>query len=203
MNAYDALGRDLHTALGRKIAHRARRKRIVKTSALSVTAAGILSAGALASGVLPGLDLDPTRWEILGRGEVDGKASYVNARERATGSESTFVEERDAGLDRYDAFLLHQKTMAAAGSTPDSGAVCTADQLTRAEIAALETVAALVSPGVSQEAGQGEVAAAVEPFGCSGRGYAGERARWVYARTEPIEALMPGARATARRLLGG
>jgi hypothetical protein len=190
VNAYEALGRDLHAAVGRRIAHRAHKRRVAGVSAVSAMLVGVLSTAALASGVLPGLDLDPTKWEVLGRGDVDGRASYVTARERQTGGESTFLEERDARMDRYDAFLLNRKVRNAAGLPLEAGAVCTASELTRVEVAALEALAA----------GQ-EVAAAVKPFGCSGVDYGAERASWVYAREEPIAMLMPGARQTARRLL--
>lgn len=191
MNAYEALGRDLHAAVGRRIARRAHKRRVAGVSTLSAVVVGVLSTAALASGVLPGLDLDPTRWEVLGRGEVDGRASYVTARERATGQESTFLEERDAGMDRYDAFLLNRKVLRAAGLPLEPGAVCTASELTAAEIAALEALAA-----------GGDATAAATSVGCSGAAYAAERAGWVYAREEPTEMLMPGARETARRVLG-
>ena len=191
MNAYEALGRDLHAALGRRIARRAHKRRMAGVSALSVALAGVLSTAALASGVLPGLDLDPTKWEILGRGEVDGRASYVNARERANGDESTFLEERDSGLDRYEAFLLNRKVQGASGLELEAGPVCTADELTRVEIVALQTLAR-----------GGDVAGALQPFACSGVAYGAERATWVYAGDEPVEMLMPGARETARRVVG-
>jgi hypothetical protein len=191
VNAYNALGRDLQAALGRRIARRQRRLRRAKATVLTVAVAGALSTAAVASDLVSGLELDPTKWEILGRGEVDGRASYVSARERQTGYESTFLEERDIGMDRYDAFLLNRRVRSAAGLLVEPGAVCTADELTRAEIAGLEAIAA-----------GGDAAAAVTPFDCSGVGYAAERARWVHARDEPVEMLMPGARETARRVLG-
>ncbi len=157
-------------------------------SALSAVTVGVLSTAALASGLLPGLDLDPTRWEILGRGEVDGRASYVIARDRQSGEESTFLEERDAGMDRYEAFLLNQRTRSAAGLPLEAGEACTAEELTSIEIAALEALAAGAN-----------VTEALSQFACSGVEYGGERALWVHRGDEPVEMLMPGAREAARR----
>jgi hypothetical protein len=187
VNAYKALGRDLQRAVGRQIARRAHRRRVATASALSVVAVGILSTAALASGVLPGLDLDPTKWEVLDRGEVDGQASYVIARDRQSGEESTFLEERDAGMDRYEAFLLNRRTRSAARLPLEAGPVCTAEELTRIEIAALEALAAGAS-----------VTEALRPFACSGVEYGAERALGVHEGTEPVEMLMPGARGAGR-----
>jgi len=202
MNAHEALGCDLRAAIGRRITRRAHKRRMVAVLSLSAAFVGVLSTAALASGMLPGFDLDPTKWEILGRGEVDGRASYINARERQTGNEATFLEERDAGMDRYDAFLLNRQVRSAAGLPLEAGAVCATAEVTRAEIVALETVAAVGPPGLPRDAATADVDAALKSFDCSGVGYAGERARWVYARDEPVAMLMPGARETARRVLG-
>ena len=73
-----------------------------------------------------------------------------------------------------------------------------ADELTRAEVVALETLAGIGPPGLAKDAGTARVDAATRAaFGdhpCQGLQYAGERARWVYAGEEPESMLMPGAR---------
>ena len=130
MNAFDLLGRDLHAALERKVATRRRLKRAARAGAVALAVATFSTTVAVASTGVSFGDLDPTKWTILGRGEVDGRASYVNARNNETGDEATFLEARDDGLDRYEAFTLHQRALAAAGSLPnEAGITCTADEL--------------------------------------------------------------------------
>ena len=199
MNAFDALGRDLHAAVERKVATRRRLRRAARAGAVALALTTFSTTVAVASTGVSFGDLDPTKWTILGRGEVDGRASYVKARNNETGDEATFLEARDAGLDRYEAFTLHQRALAAAGSLPnEAGATCTADELTRAEVVALETLAGIGPPGLAKDAGTARVDAATRAaFGdhpCQGLQYAGERARWVYAGEEPESMLMPGAR---------
>jgi hypothetical protein len=111
--------------------------------------------------------------------------------------------EHDDGVDRYQAFLLHERTKAAADSTSpvpqleEPGPLCTAAQLTRAETVALQTLAG-VTPGTSPDAAKETVdialgdAFASDP--CRGVEYAGEQARLVWAGVEPRALLMPGAR---------
>jgi hypothetical protein len=101
----------------------------------------------MASGIGPDLQLDPAKWSILGGGSTDnGRGAYVHAQNKADGGHSTFMVEHDAGLAPYDAFLLHERTRAAADATSpvpvrtEPGALCTAAQLTRAERVALATL---------------------------------------------------------------
>ena len=199
MNAFDVLGRDLHAAVERRVATRRRLRRGARAGAVVLALTTLSTTVAVASTGVSFGDLDPTRWTILGRGEVDGRASYVNARDNQTGDEATFLEAREDGLTRYEAFTLHQSALAAAGSLPnEAGETCTAVELTRAEIVALETLAGIGPPGLAKDAGTARVDAATRAaFGdhpCQGLHYAGERARWVYAGEEPESMLMPGAR---------
>ena len=111
--------------------------------------------------------------------------------------------EHDRGLTRYDAFLLHERTKSAAdASSPvpvriEPGPLCTAEELTRAELVALQALGAF-APGTSANATKqavdtalGSVFAAAP---CRGLEYASEEARLVYAGVEPRTLLMPGAR---------
>lgn len=199
MNAFDVLGRDLHAAVERKVATRRRLTRAARAGAVALALTAFSTTVAVASTGVSFGDLDPTKWTILGRGEVDGRASYVKARNNQTGDEATFLEAREAGLDRYEAFTLHQRALGAAGSLPtEAGTTCTAAELTRAEIVALDTLAGIGPPGLPTDAATARVDAATRAaFGdhpCQGLQYAGERARWVYAGEEPESMLMPGAR---------
>ena len=200
-----AIGDDLFAALTHRADHTRRLRRRLRVAMLAVAAAGVLSAAALASGIADDLRLDPTTWSILGSGSVDGgKAAYVHARRVSDGSASTFLVEHDAGLPPYDAFLLHEKTLAGAEATSpvpvrvEPGAVCTKDELTRAESVALATLRATFSPGTDIDATKATVDVAVrEAFaqaGCRGLEYGGEQARLVYAGIQPVAALMAGAR---------
>ena len=111
----EALGHDLETAFARHLAVRSRKTRRRRAVGLATTTAGVLCAAAIGSGIAPELDLDPTTWSVLGRGTVDGgRGEYASAVRTADGSPSQFVVEHDDGLAPYDAFLLHQKTLAAA-----------------------------------------------------------------------------------------
>jgi hypothetical protein len=201
----DAIGRDLTLALGRRIEQRRRSSRRVRIVALVVAAAGAFSATAFASGIAGDLGLDPTKWAFLGGGSVDGgQGEYVHASRLEDGSNSTFLVEHDASLPRYQAFLLHEHTLAAAQATSpvpvrvESGALCTADELTRAERTALATLAARFPAGTPANATKDVVdaaeAAAFATAPCRGLEYASEQARLVYAGTQPSSMLMPGAR---------
>jgi len=149
MNAFDALGRDLHAAVERKVATRRRLRRAARAGAVALALTTFSTTVAVASTGVSFGDLDPTKWTILGRGEVDGRASYVKARNNETGDEATFLEAREAGLGRYEAFTLHQRALATAGNLPnEAGATCTAEELTRAEIVALETLAGIGPSGL-------------------------------------------------------
>jgi len=196
----DPLGRDLHQALGRFTARRERRRRALRVTAATVALVGAFTAVAVASGIAPDLQLDPSRWCILGSGSVDnGRGQYVHAQDKATGAHSSFSVEHDAGLPRYEAFLLYERVRDAEGTTvSEPGSLCTADQLTRAEVVALGTLRSSFSPGASPNATKGTVDAATQAAfagsPCRGLEYAGERVRFVFAGIEPRAMLMPGAR---------
>ena len=201
---FEALGRDLQLAVGRTIHRRQRRRRHTRFAAISLAAAGASAAVAIASGIGPDLQLDPTKWTILGGGNVDSaRGAYVHATNRQDGSHSTFLVEHDAGLPAYQAFLLHENTLAAAEQTSpvpvrvEQGALCTPSALTRAESVALVTLRSGFAPGTNADATKpavdGALASAFADASCRGLQYAGEQARLVYAGREPESKLMPGA----------
>ena len=201
----DAIGHELTLALGRRIARRRRSSRRLRVGAFAVAAAGAFSAAALASGIADDLGLDPTKWTVLGRGSVDGgRAEYVHAAKLADDSNSTFLVEHDASLPRYQAFLLHDAALSAAQSTSpvpvrvEPGALCSPDELARAEQIALATLRAGFPAGTPANATKAAVdAATTAAFGetpCRGLEYAGEQARLVHAGVQPPSMLMPGVR---------
>ena len=170
-------------AIGRKLtiayAVRLRKQRRSRLAAVAACSALAFAGAAYASGIADDLGLDPTKWEILRGGSVDGgKAAFVQARNRQDGSQSTFMVEHDAGMDRYDAFLLHEKTLDAAGGGPESGALCSREQLAQIEQATLDALRANIAP--------------VPSATCRGRDYGMEIARGVFAGAEPAANLMPG-----------
>jgi hypothetical protein len=201
----EAIGRDLQHALERHLRSKRRRNHRVRLAGLCLAATGAFATAAYASGIGADLQLDPSKWSILGGGSVDGnRGAYVHAKNREDGSNSTFMVEHDAGLPAYQAFLLHQKTLAAANSTSpvpvrtEPGALCTPDAVTRAETVALVTLRAGFTPGASpdatREAVTTAVATAFKNTPCAGLEYAGEQARLVYSGRQPESTLMPGAR---------
>ena len=202
---FDTIGHDLALAFGRRMEARRRSTRRLRIAALAVAVTGAFSAAAIASGIAGDLGLDPTKWAILGGGEVGGgQGAYVHARSLEDGSNATFLVEHDASLPRYTAFLLHEQTLAAAQSTSpvpvrvEQGELCTAAALTRAEQIALATLAASFAPGASPDSSRQAVddatATAFAGAPCRGLQYAGEQARLVYAGAQPRGMLMPGAR---------
>jgi hypothetical protein len=201
----EELGRDLDAAIGRLVVRRRRRSRVLRTTAAGAALVLAFCAVAVASGIGPGLQLDPTKWSLLGGGSVDeGRGEYVHAQRLADGSHSTFMVEHDQGLDRYAAFLLHERLRAAAAETSpvpvrqEQGALCTRAQLTRAEQVALDTLRASFEAGMPADATKGAVdtALAAEFSGspCRGLEYGGEVARLAYAGVEPSANLMAGVR---------
>jgi hypothetical protein len=199
-----ALGDDLQAALVRRFERRRRRRRRLATVAVAGVLTCGLAAGAIASGIAGDLKLDPTEWSILGGGSVDnGRGEYVHAQRRDDGSHSTFIVEHETGLPAYQAFLLHEKTLAAAQDTSpvpvhvERGALCTPSEVTRAEAVALATLRAEFTPGAEVNATKSAVDAAVQDafagFPCRGLEYAGEQARLVYAGVMPASKLMPRA----------
>jgi hypothetical protein len=201
----EAIGRDLHLALGRRIQTRRRRRRLTRLAAVALSVAAVFSTVAIASGIDGDLGLDPTKWSFLGGGSVDsGRGAYVHATSRQDGSNSTFLVEHDSGLPAYEAFRLHETTLAAADSTSpvpvrvERGDICTAEALTRAEAVALATLRAQFNAGSSADATKAAVDSAVSTAfadaPCKGLEYAGEQARLVYAGRQPASKLMPGAR---------
>jgi hypothetical protein len=200
----ETIGRDLAAAYGRQLERKRRRRKLAGTCGAVALLACVFVTVAVASGIGPDLQLNPADWSILGGGSTDdGRGQYVHAQRTGDGSHSTFMVEHDAGLTPYEAFLLHERTKAAADSTSpvpvrvEPGALCTRAELTRAETVALAALARF-APGASAEVTKSTVDAAVaaafagEP--CRGLEYAGEQARFVYAGMEPRSLLMPGAR---------
>jgi hypothetical protein len=201
----DAIGVDLGLAYGRFLRRRERRRRVLRLAAAAMAALSIFVGAAFASGIGDDLGLDPTRWSILGGGEVDhGKAVYVHAKSVENGSSSTFMVEHDEDLTPYRAFLLHERIVDAANATSpvpvsaEKGALCTAVQLARAEGVALATLRASFAPGTKPDASRQAVddtlGSALAGAPCKGLEWAGERARFVYAGIEPESRLMPGVR---------
>lgn len=197
----ELVGRALHRAYARRMV----RRRLLRTTGTLAAVAAVFAAAAAASTLDADLQLDPTKWSILGRGSVDdSRGGYVHAQRRENGSRATFMVEHDAGLDRYQAFLLHERTRAAAEASspvpvaPEAGELCTAAELTRAETVAMSTLRTSFAPGTDIHATEGAVDAAVAASfagaRCRGLEYAGEIARLVYAGVEPATNLMPGDR---------
>lgn len=202
---FDAIARDLSDALGRRLERRRRTNRRLRTALLTVAVAGAFSTAAIASGIAGDLQLDPTKWSVLGGGDVDGgRGAYVHAQKLADGSSATFMVEHDAALAPYQAFLLHEKTLAAAqASSPvpvrvEPGELCSAAAVTRAEQVALATLGASFAPGTNADASKQAVDEATQTAfagsPCKGLEYAGEQARLVYAGVQPRSKLMAGAR---------
>ena len=200
----EAIGRELQSAVGRRIERRRRRRRTLRVGGAAAVLALAVSAAAIASGIGPELQLDPTKWSLLGGGSVDeGQGQFVHAQRKADGSHSTFMVEHDAGLAPYQAFLLHERTRAAADATSpvpvrtEPGALCSPAELTRAETVALTRLAAFPA-GTAATATKADVdaavAAAFSGAPCRGLEYASEQARLVYAGVEPRTFLMPGVR---------
>jgi len=203
----ELIGHDLDVAVRRLIARRRRRRTAVRVACLTLTVAATFSAVAVASGIGPDLQLDPSKWTVLHRGEVENGAGYVHAADKVTGTHSLFMVEHDGDLDRYEAFLLHERVVdlgnaaeAESGvrTRTEPGALCTPAQLTRAEVVALATLRTSFSPGTSADATKqpidDAVFAAFAGTPCRGLAYASEQARLVYAQTQPAAMLMAGAR---------
>ena len=190
------LGADLQRAVGALAARRRRRVRRMRFVAVVLAAFGTFAAVAFASGIADDLNLDPTKWTIVGGGSVDGgRGAFVKARNNDDRSESTFLLEHDAGLPPYEAFLLHERVIEAAGGDAEHGAPCSPDDLTRAERTAL-TALQPFPVGTPPEETKPAVAAALQgafSTPCRGLEWAGERARFVHAGIEPRALLMPGA----------
>jgi hypothetical protein len=200
-----ALGEDLRAALVRRVKRRQRRRRRAIAGVVAALTASVLCAAAIASGVGSDLRLDPTEWSILGGGSVDNdRGAYVHAKRRSDGASSTFLVEHDGDLPAYQAFLLHEKTLAAAeASSPvpvrvESGELCVPSALTRAEEVAMSTLRAHFPPGADADATKPSVEASVQAVfagsRCRGLEYAAEQARFVYEGVQPASTLMPGAR---------
>jgi hypothetical protein len=158
---------------------RLQRRRRVRVTTLAACCVLAFAGAAYASGVADDLGLDPTKWQIVSGGSVDGgKAAWVQAKSLEDDRPSTFMVEHDAGMDRYDAFLLHEKTVDAAGGAREASALCTRAELSSIEQQALDALRAGETPA-SQES-------------CRGRDYGLEVAQNVFGGIEPAENLMPG-----------
>jgi hypothetical protein len=202
---FDAIERDLTAAFARRLARRRRTNSRLRAAVLTLALAGAFCTAAIASGIAGDLQLDPTKWSLLGGGDVDGgRGAYVHAKRLEDGSNSTFMVEHDNGLPPYEAFVLHERTLAAAQATSpvpvrvEAGGLCSASALTRAELLALSTLSAGFAPGTpanaSKQAVDDATQAAFAGAPCRGLEYAGEQARLVYAGVQPRSKLMPEAR---------
>lgn len=163
-------------------AGRLRRRRIVRITAATAGLAAVLAVAAAAG--TGDLQLDLTKWLVTASGSIDnGKAEYIQAKNLQDGSSSTFMVEHDAGMDRYQAFLLHERIKDAAGTPAEPGSLCTHEQLARAEQSALDALRRGSSPETGVSAEQ-----------CRGLAYAVEIAQGVFAGNEPAANLMPGVK---------
>jgi hypothetical protein len=200
-----ALGQDLHVAFACYQERSQRRRRRLVTFLIVGLVASVFSAGAIASGIGDDLQLDPTKWTILGGGSVDeGRGEFVHAKRISDGTHSTFLVEHDASLPAYKAFLLHEQTLAAAeDSSPvpvhlESGDLCAPSALARAETVAMSTLRAQFLPGAPADSTANAVGSSLQAAfagaPCRGLEYAGEQARRVYAGVQPASTLMPGVR---------
>ena len=190
----DSIERDLVAAYRVRLATKGRRRKFGLATVAALVLAGAFSAVAVAADIGVNFTLDPTQWIVVGSGSTsDGQGTYVHAQRTSDGSHSTFIVEHDADLNRYDAFLLHERTKDAADATspvpvrPEPTTLCTADQLTHAEIVALQVVDA--NPAAAKD----DVMAALGSD-CRGLDYAAEEVLLVTAGTEPRSMLMPDAR---------
>jgi hypothetical protein len=184
----EAIGRDVHAALGRRIVRSQRRVRRLRQATVVVAAFAAFTGAAVAGGIDDELRLDPTKWTIFASGSVDnGRAAYVRAHATDGTGDSTFMREHDAALARYDAFLLHERTVDAAGGSPETGTLCSRAELTRAEQVALTALR-------SGHDGGAAVQADFAGQACRGLEYASEQALLVHTGIEPESLLMPGVR---------
>jgi hypothetical protein len=171
----ELIRRDLCTAYSARL----RQWRRIRLATVATGAVLAFAGAAYGSGIADDLGLDPTTWEILSAGSVDGgKAAFVKARSLEDGRPSTFMVEHDAGMARYDAFLLHERTLDAAGGSPEAGSLCSPDELTRIEQQSFDALRANATPAPADS--------------CRGRAYGIEIAQHVFAGVEPAADLMPG-----------
>ncbi len=194
----ELLGHDLEAGVRALIARRARHRRAATITAAIVLSAASFSAIAVASGLVDDLSLNPARWHILDRGDVEsGQASYVRAIDKRSGKQTLFTVVRDRGMDRYRAFLLHEEVAAAAGERPDADGMrlCSRRELARAEQVAMAHLEASFTPADDVDAMKRStdmaLAATFATRSCRGLDYAGERARFVFAGVEPPTMLLP------------
>ena len=200
----EAIGHDVASAYASHLGRKQGRRRKLRVAFVVAALAGVFATVAIASDIGADLQLDPTKWAILGGGSTDaGRGTYVHAKLTSDGSHSTFMVEHDAGLSPYEAFLLHERTKAAANATSpvpvltETGPLCTPAQLTRAEAVAFGALSAF-GPGTPPDVTRTSVIdAETKAFGdaaCRGLEYGAEQAQLVYAGKEPTELLMPGVR---------
>ncbi len=193
----DSIERDLVAAYRTRLAAKQRRRRRGVAAVSALVLAGSLATVAVAAD--GGLTLDPTKWFVISSGSTsDGNGAYVHAQSKSDGSHSTFMVEHDAGMPRYDAFLLHEQTKDAAAATspvpvpPEPSTLCTADQLTHAEVVALQVVDA--NPTATKDMVMAALDDEFSDSQCRGLDYAAEEVLLVNAGTEPRSMLMPDAR---------
>jgi hypothetical protein len=171
----ETIGRELCIAYSARL----RQRRRIRLGTITASCVLAFAGAAYASGVADDLGLDPTKWEVLSRGTVDGgKGAFVHAKNLQDGVPSTFMVEHDAGMARYEAFLLHERTLDAAGGSPEAGSLCSPDELTRIEQQSFDALRANATPAPADS--------------CRGRAYGIEIAQHVFAGVEPAADLMPG-----------
>lgn len=194
----EVLGRDLEAGVRALIARRRRRRRAATITAVIALSAASFSTIAVASGLVDDFSLNPSRWHLLDRGDVEGgQASYVRAIDKRSGEQTLFTVVHDGGMDRYRAFLLHEEVAAAAGERPsaDGMHLCSRRELARAEQVAMAHLEASFTPADDVDAMKRStdmaLAAAFAARPCRGLDYAGERARFVFAGVEPPATLLP------------
>jgi hypothetical protein len=176
------------SSLEHAYAARLRRRRFVRTFGGVAAVAALFTVTALAAS--GDLQLDPSKWQVLGSGSVDdGRGEYVHAQSLKDGGHSTLMVEHDAAMNRYDAFLLDERLKARADATSpvpvatDRRALCMRDELASVEQKALDALRANASPET-----------ATANLDCRGVSYGVEIARLVFRGTEPASDLMPGVR---------
>ena len=201
----EAIGRDLQYALARRQAAGRRRSHRFRLASLVLAITGTFATVAYASGIGADLQLDPTKWAILGSGSVDGgSGAYVHAKDRADGSNSTFLVEHDAGLARVPSVPAAREDVEGRElhvTGPGAHRSRTTLQRRLADTCgercaehAQGGLRAGIEPRRNESRRHAAVSQAFETAPCAGLEYAGEQARLVYAGRQPASTLMPGAR---------
>ena len=81
----DAIGRDLVAAHALRLQRTHKRRRALRTAGLTLAVACAFAAAAAASDIGPDLQLDPTKWTILGHGSTDRGGLSRDHRKQSRG----------------------------------------------------------------------------------------------------------------------